>query len=123
MFKNKKVPILQVLGALIAIFTIIASVTGIVFPDIYKPIVADKETPFVLAQDLISFIAAVVLSAIIILRKKDNIKLDIIRIGIVGYLLYVYGQYVMGTVYNFSYFLYLSVFGLSIFYLINDCIY
>jgi hypothetical protein len=119
MFKKEKIMTLRVLAALIAVSALIASVAGIVFPDIYKPIVAEKEMPFVFAQDLISFIAAVLLLVVTFLVKKENIKLDIIRIGIIGYLFYVYGQYVMGTVYNYFYYLYLFVFGLSIFYLIN----
>jgi hypothetical protein len=119
MFKKEKIIILQVLAALIAISALIASIAGIVFPGIYKSIVLDKEMPFVFAQDFISFIAVLLLLLLAFFGKKQNIKLDIIRIGIVGYLFYVYGQYVMGTVYNYYYFLYLSVFGLSIFYFIN----
>jgi hypothetical protein len=119
MFKKEKIMTLQVLATLIAISALIASVAGIVFPNIYKPIVADGEMPFVFAQDLISFIAAIVLLFITLFVKKESMKLDIIRLGLVGYLFYVYGQYVMGTVYNYYYFLYLFVFSLSIFYLIN----
>jgi hypothetical protein len=119
MFKKEKIVTLRVLALLIALFSIITSVSGIAFPDMYKPFTADKEMPFVFAQDLISLIAAVLLLVMVFFEKKENIKLDIIRIGTVGYLFYVYGQYVMGTLYNYSYFLYLSIFSFSIFYLIN----
>lgn len=119
MFKEKKIMILKILSILIAISAFIASFTGIVFPDIYKHMVLDEEMPFVFAQDLISLIAAILLLGITFLRKKENIKLNIIRIGIIGYLFYAYGQYVMGNLYNYSYFLYLSVFSLSVFYFIN----
>lgn len=119
MFKEDKIMTLQVLSALIAISALISSIAGIVFPDIYKIIVLDEKIPFVFAQDLISFAAAVLLLVITFLGKKENMKLDIIRIGIIGYLFYAYGPYVMGTLYNYFYFLYLSVFSLSIFYFIN----
>jgi hypothetical protein len=119
MFKKEKIMTLRVLAALIAVSALIASISGIVFPGIYKPIVLDKEMPFVFAQDLVSLVAAIFLLCIAIFGKKENIKLDIIRTGIIGYLFYVYGQYALGTVYNYFYFLYLSVFSLSIFYFIS----
>ncbi len=42
MFKEEKIMTLQVLSALIAISALIASITGIIDPDIYKPIVLFK---------------------------------------------------------------------------------
>jgi hypothetical protein len=119
MFKKEKIRILNILISLIVISALITSLSGIVFPDIYKSIVAEEEMTFVFAQDLISFIGAALMLIITFFMKKDNVKLDIIKIGIVGYLLYAYGQYVMGTVYNYFYFSYLFIFSLSIFYLIN----
>jgi len=119
MFKNEKIMTLRVLAVLIAISAIIASITGIVFPDIYKPIVSETELPFNFAQDFLSLITALLLLVLTLFVKNKVMKLDILRTGLAGYLLYVYGQYVMGTVYNYSYYLYLSIFGLSIFYLIN----
>lgn len=117
MFKKEKIKTLKILEVLIAVFAIISSITGIIFTDIYKAIAPRSEMPFIFALDLISFVAAITLLSSIFWKKK-NLKLDIVRLGIIGYLFYAYGQYVMGTLYNYSYFLYLSVFGLSIFYLI-----
>jgi hypothetical protein len=119
MFKEEKIKTLRILAILIAVFALISSIIGIVIPGIYKPIVLNKEIPFVFAQDLVSLVAAISLLIMIFLGKKENIKMDIIRTGIIGYLFYVYGQYALGTVYNFLYFLYLIVFSLSIFYFIN----
>ncbi len=119
MYKKEKVMTLHVLEALIAVSALIASVAGILFPDIYRSIVSDEIIPFAFAQDAVSLLAAVLLLVTTFFRKKDNIKLDIIRIGIAGYLFYAYGLLVMGTIYNYCYFLYLSVFGLSVFYFIN----
>jgi hypothetical protein len=119
MFKEDKTKTIKILAALICIFALITSFSGIIFPGIYKHIIADKEMPFVFAQDLISFILSVSLSFLTFIWKKKSAKLDIIRIGMIGYLFYVYGQYVMGTVYNYHYFSYLTIFGLSIFYFIN----
>lgn len=110
---------LQVLAALIAISALIASTAGIIFPDIYKNIVEDSAMPFLIAQDVVTFFAAAASLALVFFGKRENIKLDILQIGIIGYLFYAYGPHVMGTLYNYFYFLYLSVFGLSIFYFID----
>lgn len=119
MFKKEKIMTLQVLTVLIAISALIASIAGIISPGIYKNIVEDSAMPFVIAQDVVTFIAAASSLAIVFSGKRENIKLDILQIGIIGYLFYAYGPNVMGTLYNYFYFLYLSVFGLSIFYFIN----
>ncbi len=119
MFKEEKITTLKVLSISIAISALVASTTGIISPGIYKSIVSDKEMPFIFAQDLISFTAAILLLVITFFGKKENVKLNIIRIGMIGFLFYAYGPYVMGTLYNYFYFLYISVFGLSIFYFIN----
>lgn len=118
MFKKEKIITSQILAVLIAISTFIASISGIIFSDIYKSIVSSRAMPFVFSQDLISVAVSGMLLILIIFGKKKNIKLDIFQIGIIGYLFYAYGQYVIGTMYNFFYFLYLSIFGFSIFYLI-----
>ena len=118
MFKKEKIMILQILAVIIAISAFITSASGIIFQNIYKPIVSSKGMPFVYSQDLISVTAAILLLVITIFWKKENMKLDIFRIGIIGYLFYAYGQYVIGTMYNYFYLLYLSIFGFSIFYFI-----
>jgi hypothetical protein len=119
MFKKEKIKTLQVLSALIAISALIASIIGVAFPTIYKPIVLDKAIPLVFAQDLITIAAAVLLLIITFLGKKENIKLNIIQTAIIGYMFYAYGQYVLGDLYNYFYFLYQAIFSLSIFYFIN----
>jgi hypothetical protein len=118
MFKNERRTALQVLSALIAVLALIASITGIAYPSIYKPIVLDRDMPFVFAQDVITVAAAAALAIITIFGKRGSIRLDILRSGIVAYLFYAYGQYSIGTLYNYFYFLYIAVFGLSIFFFI-----
>ena len=118
MFKKEKIVTLRVLSSLIAALAFVCSAIGIFHPVIYKPIVLDRNIPFIFAQDLISAIAAVVLLIIILFGKKRLVKLDIVRTGIVSYLFYAYGQFVLGTLYNPFYFLYLAIFSLSIFYFI-----
>jgi hypothetical protein len=117
MYNERKVIILKVLTLSIAVSAMIASSIGLIFTDIYKRIVSDSELAFIFAQDLISLISSVILLVLSVFPGKKHVKWEVIRIGLIGYLLYVFGQYVMGTVYNYCYFLYLTVFGLSIFFL------
>lgn len=118
MFKEESLKTLRVLTVLIALSILIASAAGILFPDIYKYVAEDSAMPFVVAQDVVTLITAILLLVIVLLGKRKNIKLDILQIGIIGYVFYAYGPYVMGTLYNYFYFLYLCAFGISIFYFI-----
>ncbi len=119
MFKEERIIMLKVLAILIAVFAMIASITGIVYPDIYKPIVLFKAMSFIFIQDLISLIAAVLLLILTLAGKKENIKIGIFQTAIIGYMFYAYGMYVLGTLYNYFYISYQAIFSLSIFYFIN----
>jgi hypothetical protein len=114
-FKEEKVATLRILAALIAISALAASLAGVIVPGLYRPIASDEVIPFTYGQDVISLIAAILLLATI---RSRTIKTNIVQIGVVGYLLYAYTPYVMGTLYNYFYFLYIAVLGLSIFYFI-----
>jgi hypothetical protein len=114
-FKEEKVATLPILAALIAISALIASTVGVIVPAIYKPIASDEVIPFTFGQDVISLVAAILL--LITIRGKD-FKSNILQAGIVAYLFYAYAPYVMGTLYNYFYFLYMAVVSLSIFYFV-----
>lgn len=115
MFNEQRVATLRILAALIAICAIAASLAGLIVPGLYRPMAPVEVTPFTYGQDIISLIAAAFLLGAI---KSKNIKSNIIQIGVVGYLFYAYAPYVMGTLYNYCYFIYIAVLGLSIFYFI-----
>lgn len=115
MFKSEKQPALRVLAALIAVTALIASAAGVAWPDIYKYVAPTSEQPFLFGQDLVSMAAAVLLLAV--WRTKGPMA-NVLKFGIIGYLFYAYGPYLMGTLYTEYYFLYLAIFGLTIFYFI-----
>jgi hypothetical protein len=114
-FKEEKVATLRILAALIAISALAAALAGVIVPGLYRPIVSDEVIPFTYGQDVISLIAAVLLLTTL---RSRTIKTNIVQVGVVGYLFYAYAPYVMGTLYNYFYFLYIAVLGLSIFYFI-----
>jgi hypothetical protein len=110
--------LLRLLSVLIGAAALAAAVAGLAVPEIYRAIIPLPKLPFVFAQDCITVAAAAALLALSLFRFADSERLDVIRIGLVGYLFYAYGLAVMGVVYNDCYFIYLAVFGLSIFYFI-----
>jgi hypothetical protein len=103
---------------LVALSALVASVGGLVAPGVYDHVVDEPSMPFMIAQDAVSLAAALSLLVMHVLRGRGGARLDILQMGVVGYLFYAYGPYVMGTVYNPLYLSYMAVFGLSIFYLI-----
>lgn len=114
----KALPPSRVLAALIAVAALAASAIGVLHPAVYARVVLDRELPFLLAQDLVSGVAAAALLALTVLGRWRSAKVGVVRTGLVGYLFYAYGMYVLGTLYVPLYFLYQAIFGLSIFYLI-----
>jgi hypothetical protein len=118
MFRERSVAVLRALTALIALSALAASAAGILRPEIYGAVVEDSALPFMVAQDAVTLAATIFLLAAALIGRRGGAKLDIVRIGIVGYMLYAYGPMIMGLAYTAFYFAYLAVFGLSIFFLI-----
>ncbi len=109
----KHINVNKTLWILTAYLTIIAALTGILNTKIYDGVIPFNLIPSVIGQDMISLIAGIVLG-ILAIRLSDKTKKDyIIPFGILGYLFYAYGIYVIEQVYNPWYLAYLAIFGLS----------
>lgn len=115
MFKAGTAAALRLLAVLIGISALAAAAAAIAFPAVYKPFVPDSQLMFNFGQDLVTLPAAVLL---LVTAGRTGSKTDIARIGLVGYLFYAFAPYVMATIYNWLYFFYLAVLGLSVFYFI-----
>lgn len=92
---------------------LIASGVGILHIDIYKNVVSSELIPGALSQDLISFAVAVFALILTCVVKKHHIKIQIILFGLLGYLFYAYGIYVIERTYNMYYLIYMAIFALS----------
>ncbi len=108
----------RILWLLTGLLSLIASLTGVVNADIYSRVVTAKIMPGVLSQDLMTIVLAVLLFIISVRVKEDNLKKQIIVLGIIGYLFYGYGIYVIERLYTKLYFVYMAIFGLSFYSLI-----
>lgn len=103
----------RILWGITGLLTLFVSVVGIWEPDIYAGIVAPAIIPGAYSQDLISAAAAIVLLCLSLARRSNQPKPQIIALGLLGYLFYAYGIYVIERAYNGLYLVYMAIFTLS----------
>ena len=103
----------KVLWRLTAVLSLIAALVGVFNPGIYSKVVSTDLMPAVFGQDLMTIVASVIILLLTIRIKKEDSKKQIVILGILGYLFYAYGIYVIEQVYNILYYFYLAIFGLS----------
>ena len=96
-----------------AVLTLIAALLGVVFPDIYRKVISNDLMPAMHTQDWLTILIGAALLLIIIKTRKNDIKKQIIILGIIGAFAYLYGIFAIERVYNWAYFLYLAIFALS----------
>lgn len=106
---------------LTAALALSASVPGILNPGIYDGVVARFLLPGAFAQDIISAVVALALFALAIGAGGRNPKLELVALGLLGYLFYAYGIYVIERTYNSFYMIYLAVFTLSFWCIVLAC--
>jgi len=97
---------------------LVASLIGVVHQGIYQNLAALENLPAILSQDLITVLASITMLILIIRIDEDDFVKQLILFGIIGYLFYVYGIYVLGKFYNILYLLYMAIFSLSFFSLV-----
>jgi len=103
----------RIVWGLTGLLTVVASFFGVINPHIYDGLVAAKYLPGTISQDFIALIAGILLFIIALIIKERSIALQIIGLGIVGFLFYAYGIYTIEQIYNFLYFVYMAIFSLS----------
>lgn len=101
------------LWALTALLTLPAAATGLWRPGIYRGIVRENIIPGAYSQDLISAAAAIALFYLALTPRSAEAKQQVIALGLLGYLFYAYGIYVIERAYNGLYLVYMAIFALS----------
>jgi hypothetical protein len=105
----------RLLWLIIGLLAAGASAAGIWFPVMYEGVVADQVLPGVIAQDIISLIAALTLMTYAVsLNERDDVG-HLIVLGLLVYFFYAYGIYAFERIYNWAYLAYLAIFSLSFF--------
>ena len=103
----------KILWLLTAFLSLVAALAGVFSPGIYQTVVKADIIPGIFGQDLMTIVAAVVIIFLAICTKKEDTFKQILILGIIGYLFYAYGIYVIERIYNLLYYLYLAILGLS----------
>lgn len=112
----------KILWFVTAVLTIGASLTGIFRPGIYDRVIVESLLPGAVGQDVISLISGVLLVLFVFLTKSGQFKKQVIVLGILGYLFYAYGIYVIEQVYNQLYLIYMAIWTLSFWGIISGAV-
>ncbi len=103
----------RLLWGIIALCALAVSLMGLLNTGIYQSFAKSDLISGLIAQDLISLLVAISLIYFSLFSKAIGIKKLVIILGMIGYLFYGYGIYVMELFYNAFYFVYMVIFGLS----------
>jgi hypothetical protein len=79
----------------------------------YVGLIAPATRPGALSQDVITVIAGVTLCGLALAHTRFTPKDELVALGLLGYLFYGSGIYVIERVYNVLYLNYLAIFGLA----------
>ncbi|MDW7675781.1 MAG: hypothetical protein SCK28_14725 [Bacillota bacterium] len=108
----------KILWMIIAVLSLIAALLGVVNPSIYNGLASNEVMPGVLSQDLMTILASITVIILVSIMKESDSKKQVVILGIIGYIFYAYGIYVIEIFYNSLYLLYMAIFGLSFYTLI-----
>jgi hypothetical protein len=101
------------------VLTLAAALWGVADPGIYSGVVTPDLIPGAYSQDLISVAASAALIYLSLRTGRGKTKSQIFALGLLGYLFYAYGIYVIERTYNGFYLVYMAIFALSFWTLIT----
>jgi hypothetical protein len=102
------------LGWLIAgVLSVVTAGWGLLDPGIYAGLIAPATRPGALSQDVITVFVGVTLCGLALAGARVGPKAELVGLGLLGYLFYGYGIYVIERVYNLLYLNYLAIFGIA----------
>jgi hypothetical protein len=101
------------LWAMISVLTLVAAAAGLSRPTIYDGIVSEELIPGAFSQDLLSVAAALGLLYLALTAHGNRVKRQVMALGLLGYLFYAYGIYVIERAYNGLYLVYMAIFTLA----------
>ena len=96
-----------------AAFALLASLAGILWRDMYVGVFAPEFLPGAFAQDILTVAVCTSLLMLIVTTKERDIRKQVVIIGLIGSLFYLYGIFTMERVYNWCYLLYAATFASS----------
>jgi len=103
----------RALWAITAVLAGVAALAGIVHREVYAGVFPEEFIPGAFPQDVMTAALAVVLFALAIGVREGQVKRQVVAIGLLGSLFYLYGIFAIERVYNGWYLVYLAIFALS----------
>lgn len=99
----------------ITVLALYAAIWGLVHPEIYTGLMPQKFVAAQFAQDWLTILVSILLLVLIYRTTEKSYKSPIAILGIIGSLAYLYGIFSIERVYNPLYFVYLAIFGGSVY--------
>jgi hypothetical protein len=96
-----------------AAFAFLAALGGVLVKGLYVGLFLEDYLPGAFPQDVLTLLVSGLLFVLIAVTKPGDVKKQIVAIGLLGSLFYLYGIFTIERVYNSFYLVYAAVFGLS----------
>jgi hypothetical protein len=101
----------KIFWSITATLAFLAALAGVLFKGIYVNLFPKDFLPGAFPQDILTMIVCALLFVLIAITKQNDIKKQVIIIGLLGSLFYLYGIFSIERVYTWFYLLYLMVFS------------
>jgi hypothetical protein len=95
------------------LLALLAALGGVVFKGIYIDLFPEDFLPGAFPQDVLTILVCIGLFVLIAITKEGDVKLQVVILGLLGSLFYLYGIFTIERVYNWFYLLYAAVFAAS----------
>lgn len=105
----KNLKLNKILWSATTIFALIASVYGLLNNNIYRNLMSDGFVAAQYTQDILTIIVCIILAFLIFKTKEKSYKTQIVIIGIISSLAYLYAIFSIERVYNSMYLVYLVI--------------
>ena len=92
---------------------VVVAVWGLVDFSVYDGLIAADTRPGALGQDVITVPAGLALCVLALAGRRSGPKQELVALGLLGYLFYGYGIFVIERMYNALYLAYLAIFTVS----------
>lgn len=115
MIETPKTKRLAAVTLILAVFTFISSLAGLLHVEMYRPFVNSSFIPGLVGQDLVSLVVSIALVFVLMAMRRGAPRSAWVWSGLMAYLFYAYAYYAFGHIYTVFYPAYLTIFSLALF--------
>ena len=94
-------------------FAFLAALAGVSFKGIYDDLFTPDFLPGAFPQDVLTILVCIFLFVLIAITKENDVKVQVVILGLLGSFFYLYGIFTIERVYTWFYLLYAAVFASS----------